>query len=309
MSILDFGLPVENTGAGMTKDRQPGFFSAQISEAKRFYFDLQPARSTPLAVVCGGCEHCTADFAIHRQSFPYWSVEFVAQGQGRLMLGGRPHALVPGTVFAYGPGVAQHIAADPQHPMVKYFVDFTGRQAATLLAHHGLRPGSVLQTSAPSVILAVFDDLIRSGVRITPFTARILTLQVELLLVRLAETRMPAGAAATQAFATYQRCRRLIEQKYLTLRTAEEVAAACHVQPAYLSRLFQRFDHHSPYRYLLRLKMDHAADRLVNSGLLVKQAADELGFANAYHFSRAFKKVHGLSPAKFLAAGRRGLTS
>ena len=293
----------------MNKEHQPGFFSAQISEAKRFYFDFQPSPRIPLAVVCGGCEHCTADFVIQRRSFPYWSVEFVAQGKGRLTLGGHKAELVPGTLFAYGPGVAQHIVGDPQRPMVKYFVDFTGRQAAALLTRHALRPGSVRQTSAPSEILTLFDDLIRSGLRVTPFTARILALQIELLLLRVAETRMPAGAAATPAFATYQRCRRFIEQKYRTLRTVEEVAAACHVQPAYLSRLFQRFDHHSPYRYLLRLKMDYAADRLVNSALLVKQAADELHFADAYHFSRAFKKVHGLSPAKFLAAGRRRLTS
>jgi AraC-like DNA-binding protein len=51
--------------------------------------------------------------------------------------------------------------------------------------------------------------------------------------------------------------------------------------------------------------MNRAADLLLNSGKLVKQVAEELRFADAYHFSRAFKKVHGLSPVQFLRGGRR----
>ena len=289
----------------MRKGTQPDFFSAQSSEAKRFYLDLNPPRGAALTVVCGGCEHCAPDYEIHRRSFPYWSVEFVAQGKGTLTLDGRRHELMPGTLFAYGPGIAQHIVSDPQERLVKYFVDFAGTQAEALLKRNAPKPGEVIQTLAPSEVAALFDDLIRNGLRVTPFTGRILAIQVELLALKIAETAIPFGSAATRAFATYERCREHIEANHGTLRTVEEVAATCHVEQAYLCRLFQRFGHSSPYQYLTRLKMNRAADLLLNSAKLVKEVAEELGFADAYHFSRAFKKVHGLAPSQFVQGGRR----
>ena len=49
----------------------------------------------------------------------------------------------------------------------------------------------------------------------------------------------------------------------------------------------------------MRLKMNIAAERLRDPGVLVKQVAAELGFDDPFHFSRAFKGVLGLSPENF----------
>jgi AraC-like DNA-binding protein len=45
--------------------------------------------------------------------------------------------------------------------------------------------------------------------------------------------------------------------------------------------------------------MHHAAESLQQPGALVKQAAEESGFADPFHFSRVFTSVFGLSPAAF----------
>jgi len=45
--------------------------------------------------------------------------------------------------------------------------------------------------------------------------------------------------------------------------------------------------------------MNVAAQRLQKPEVLVKQVAYELGFTDPFHFSRAFKRVFGLSPAMF----------
>jgi hypothetical protein len=136
--------------SGVSTDavKTPDFFSSQIDGAKRFYLDLKPSRTGPLTVVCGGYEHCTPDYEIHRSGFPFWSIEFVAQGKGDLGLKGKHYSLGPGTLFSYGPGIAHDIGSDPEETLVKYFVDFTGRESESLLRSHGPAPGRVLQTSA-----------------------------------------------------------------------------------------------------------------------------------------------------------------
>ena len=60
-----------------------------------------------------------------------------------------------------------------------------------------------------------------------------------------------------------------------------------------------RYDNQSPYQFLLRLKMNHAAELLQKSGTLVKQVAEECGFKEPFHFSRVFASVFGVSPTHF----------
>jgi AraC-like DNA-binding protein len=277
----------------------PDFFSVQIAEARRFYLDLNPHPTAPLVVVCGGCEHCASNYEIHRADFPFYSLEYVAQGQGRLELKGWDYELAPGTLFSYGPGIAQDITTDPREKLVKYFVDFTGHQAPSLLERHALTVGSVIQTSAPSQVMSIFDELIRNGQHETPLTARMAEVLLEYLLLKIAETAIPYGSSSTPAFATYLRCKQHLQERWLQLHTVQQLAEECHVDPSYVCRLFQRFDHQSPYQCLVRQKINYAAQQLQTPGATIKQIADEVGFSDPFHFSRVFKNVLGISPSQF----------
>lgn len=277
----------------------PDFFSAQVSSARRFYLNLQPPRGTRLAVVCGGVEQCAPDYEIRRETFPFYSIEYVARGEGTLKLGRRSHELKPGIIFAYGPGVRQHIAANPQKPLVKYFVDFAGTESAQWIQRAGLAPGKVSQVFPPNEIQPLFDELIRSGQRGTRHTADLCRQLLECLGVKLLEARAPLKEAESAAFATYQTGRQYVQENFRRLRTLEQVAQECHVDTAYLCRLFRRYDFQSPYLFLTRLKMNEAAGQLQQPGALVKNVATDLGFANPFHFSRVFKSVFGISPDQF----------
>jgi len=168
-----------------------------------------------------------------------------------------------------------------------------------LLRHPAPEPGAALQTAAPNEILQLFEDLIGAGLRQTLFSTGICAALTQHMLLRIAETAVPLGTIGTLAFETYQRCRQYIETHYLQLQGLAEVAACCHVDAAYLCRLFGRYDHQSPYQYLTRLKMRAAAQRLQVPGALVKVVADAMGFADPFQFSRTFRRVYGVSPRSF----------
>lgn len=274
----------------------PDYFSAQVSRARRFYLNLKPKSGTKLTVVSGGVEQCTPDYVINRKSFPCYAVEFVARGSGHLRFKQTQHPLQPGTVFSYGPGIAHEISTDPTKPLTKYFVDFTGIQAPGLLRGCRLRSGSISQVFPSSEIQPLFDELIRCGLRNTPQAPQICARLLEGLLLKVAESRAPLPGRETLAFTTYQQCRDYIHRHFLRLRSLEQIAMECHVDDAYLCRLFKRYDHQTPYRLLMRLKMNYAAGRIQSPGALIKQIAGETGFANPFHFSRAFKFVFGVSP-------------
>lgn len=279
-----------------SSEANPDFFSTQVSQARRFYLNLKPSPKARLAVVCGGMEHCAADYAISRRTFPFYSVEYVAEGHGRLKLNQTEHRLQPGSVFSYGPGIAQEIATDIKQPLIKYFIDFSGVDSVKLLTAANLKPSTVASVFPPGEIVPLFDELIRNGRRETPGTEAICARLLEGLVLKVADARAPLPGQETQSFATYQHSREHIQRHFLRLRSVAQVAEECHLDDTYLCRLFQRYDHRSPYRLLVRLKMNHAAEQLQLPSAMVKQVAEEAGFANQFHFSRVFKSVFGIPP-------------
>ncbi len=278
---------------------EPSFISRQVTKARRFYREAGAPPHPGAQVVCGGWERCAPDYHIRREDFPYWSVEFVAGGEGLLRLAGRKHRLARGVVFAYGPGVAHEIHTDPANPLRKYFVDSCDDEFGDRLRRAGLAAGACRRLAKDDEVRLAFDQLISDGQKTSLRADRLAALRLETLLELIADGAASAEPRAWRAFQTYQRCRDVLEARAGELATAEAVAAAGHVTPAHLSRLFMRFCGQAPYQVLMRLRMNQAAARLEESGKLVREVGDEFGM-DPYHFSRVFKRVHGLSPEKFL---------
>ena len=250
-------------------------------------------------MVCGGLEYCTSLYAIDRATFPFYAIEYVARGKGQLLLNGHHYELHRGRVFSYGPRIPHHISGSITDPLVKYFVDFTGGGSLELLQSCGLSPGRVIQVFPPHILEAIYEEIIESGSRSTQRNAALCARLTECLALKIAASRAPLEGAQSLAFVTYQQSRHHIARNYVRLRTLLEISRECHVSSAHLCRLFKKYDHESPYQLLLRLKMNAAAERLGHSGVLVKQVAEEMGFADQFHFSRVFKATLGISPAAF----------
>ena len=57
----------------------------------------------------------------------------------------------------------------------------------------------------------------------------------------------------------------------------------------------------SPIHYFIDLKMQYAYNLLDTHRWSIKQVALNLGYEDAYYFSRAFKKIMGVSPSGYRA--------
>jgi AraC-like DNA-binding protein len=279
--------------------KEPDFFSAQVLEANRFYLDAHSRKNHALKVVCGGCEHCRPNYRIDRSDFPFYSIEFVARGKGTVTLKDTEYSLFSGRVFSYGPGIAHLITSEANDPLVKYFVDFIGPDVPKMLRKFRLTLGSVLQVASPEVILQIFENLIKNGQTDSPYTFLLCKAILEQLILKIAETSIFEHSRTTSSFYTYQNSVEVIQKNFISLQSLEQIAEACHIDSAYLCRLFKRFGNRSPYQYLMRMKMNLAAQKLRLPNSSVKEIAFELGFSDPFHFSRVFKKIFGIPPSKF----------
>jgi AraC-like DNA-binding protein len=245
-------------------------------------------------------ERVRADYVVARDDFPYCCVEFVAAGQGTATLRGRDVALSPGSVFSYGPGVPHVICTERRRRLRKYYVDFAGRDAVARLRAARLAPGSHVTVGRPREVEEIFGLLQQCGLAHSRHSQLLCTQMLGVLLTKIAERALPPAGGEAQAFATYERFREYLAAHRQRLVSVEQAAREFGLSSAYVCRLFRRFDTVSPYQYLLRQRMNLAADLLTRDGLLVRQVAAHLGFADQYQFSRAFKRISGISPGRLL---------
>jgi len=285
--------------------KEPDYFSKQVTEARRWFLTLPKPREKGLVTVSVGCERCLPDYVVERDTFDFEALEFVAEGEGALLLNGQRHTLQPGAAFSYRRGVRHRIENTSGRPMLKYFLDCGGRLARPRFDDCTAGGGRFVQVGAVAEVVELFELLIANAMSETDYSGAICSALVETLLLKVSEKTITGGAADSRAWATYERIRRHMQENFLRLRSMTEVARETGVDPAYLSRVFRRFHRSSPYKFLMRLKMSHAAALLLSPDRLVKEVAAELGFDDPFHFSRSFKSVYGVSPEQFSRRGAR----
>jgi len=288
-------------------ENKPGFFSRDVVD-ERVFFNRNLDLVDGVALVCGGREHCLPDYKIDRRNFPYFGLEWVASGRGTVCLNKTQERLEAGSFFLYGPRIAHQISTDSPNRLVKYFVDFTGPAALPLLKKYGLRPGQVGLVCNAAAMADFFDHLVESGLRSGKTNVRLGRLLLECLFAAVSEHRLNLDGRNGQAHSTYLKCRSFMELNFRSIQSVAQVAQNCHLDPAHLSRIFSKFSGESPHKLLERLKMNAAAVQLVRRNALAKQVAAEFGYADPYHFSKAFKRVHSLSPAAYREARQTGIT-
>ncbi len=277
----------------------PSFVSRQVLMARRFHFDLSPKTREPLKIVVGGSERLSGEYCYHRTNFPYYSIEFVAEGKGALNLQGKHYDLIPGTIFGFGPDTKITIRASYSQLMLKYHVTFVGHQATRLLKSIGFIPAGVRHVADLHEIREIFDQMIRYGTRRTPYSDALCCSLLPTLVHKIAEQASRNTVDNLQSLATYQRLRDLIDTECQHLMNVKDVAERCGFSVAYICRLFKRYGQRSPHQYLLIQKVKYSTDLLSDTQAKVQEVAHLVGFIDPFHFSRVFKRILGLSPTEF----------
>jgi AraC-like DNA-binding protein len=273
--------------------------STQVSGSRYFFLGLTGTSRAGVIAAYGGFEQCDPDYLVQREHFDFCALELVVAGQGTVRCNGPEYPLRAGSLFHYDHTTRLEIRTDPAHPMAKYFLCLTGARARARLRAAGLRPGQATQLAMFPEVQRVWEDLIREGGHHRATADRVCAALVEVLLLKIEELAgisAPKGAAAEE---TFLRCKGAIEAQAARLATLGDITKAVGLEASHLCRLFRRYQGLSPYQYLLHRKMALAAELLMDPTALVKEAASHVGFADPYHFSRCFKKVHRVAPRQF----------
>ncbi|MEO7600176.1 MAG: helix-turn-helix domain-containing protein, partial [Opitutus sp.] len=266
--------------ANLRTRREQELLAPDVTRGAYFFLDVVPHPSGPVRVALGGRETCGENYNVDRANYPFATLEFVAEGTGTIRYKRGDVLMVgPGTLFAHGQGVDIRIATGRGAELVKYFLCFTGRGARKFVGKHAPVFGKLANVAHHSEIRELFELLLREGARHTVFTRRICDELVRVMLLKVSEARRHRREVRqSPAREKFLRCKALIDERGVSFNSLEEIAAALHADASGLSRLFRRFQGVSPYQYLLRHKMNLAAQDLIRSGGFVKEVAARAGY-------------------------------
>ncbi len=280
-----------------------GFISPGIRSGRYLFPEARQRRG--ISLVCAGWEFCEPGFSIDRPSFRYQAIELLTAGGWEICTGKQWITVSAGTVLTYGPGKRGGVRTKGKGPHHKYFADFTGERAAQALDILGLgrtRYKRLANTEGP---IGLFEQIISCADLPAAKGQRLAEMLLRALLERIGAERVAMQSTTSRSQEVYDLCRDYLVERYPRVRSIGDASRACHVTPEYFSRLFRKHAGQTAQEFLARLRINHAAKLLQRSKISVKAAAQTVGFDDPYHFSRVFKRIHGVAPRDFMRGAER----
>jgi AraC family transcriptional regulator, transcriptional activator of pobA len=99
---------------------------------------------------------------------------------------------------------------------------------------------------------------------------------------------------------------RFIEKSCLRRVTLDDIAAAVGRSPAHVTSALKQATGRSAGEWIVSGRMAEARRLLLHSDERVDVVAERVGYADATHFIRMFRRAHGATPAAWRAERRRG---
>lgn len=88
-----------------------------------------------------------------------------------------------------------------------------------------------------------------------------------------------------------------IQKKYSESISVEKLAQACHASISTLERRFKKHLSKTPLQYIMEVRLDNARMMVFDSSTKMSNIAQETGFVDNSHFTRAYKKRFNISPS------------
>ena len=68
---------------------------------------------------------------------------------------------------------------------------------------------------------------------------------------------------------------------------------------AYLTKIFGKYVHVTPLRYLTNVRINEAKHLLLNTNLSIREIGEKVGYPDQFYFSKTFRKIVGINPTTF----------
>ena len=220
------------------------------------------------------------DIKFHEHSC--WELVYYEKGSGTLSMEGQDSIFGPGMYSLIAPGVPH--AETYQQDTAVFFIGFSGSEHL---------PPQGLYTDRNGQILRWMRRIVEEARQQPQLHSEMESLLLGALAIALyRETAEPAGQRSSAYAAAYLR------ENYHQPVSIRALAAICGWSYDHFQHVFRKEIGLSPQQYLIRQRLQHAAE-LLAEGASCTETAYACGFSSAAQFSTMFRRAYGLSPRQY----------
>lgn len=159
------------------------------------------------------------------------------------------------------------------------------------------QPRLLTTTGKDPLLRSLFEQCARAMAGGGLYRKDLVSSLVRSIWLRLAEYWQPATSAVTSV--RVEQMAEFLRMRYRDPVGRLDLAERFQLTPQYVNALFQRELHTTPVEFLNRLRVEKAV-AMLRDGMSVKDAAQEVGFSDAFYFSKTFKRLQGVSPSEIV---------
>lgn len=231
---------------------------------------------------------------LQARRFSYYVISHLIEGKGRFWTAemSEPRKFSAGEGVIVNPGLLQFYGGDDS-VYIEDSVGFIG-PAADVLFGAGIIRSGVIQIGSVRRLMPIIEKIRQ------PTVDSLLEANIALqaLLVQLHHEN-PQRKTAANCYPRLQQLISDIQSEPAKWWTVSEMAEYSNISENQLRRVFLKHTGMSPKDFIDNIKIRLAIERLCNSNLAVKDIAESLGYSDAFHFSRRFSQLTGVSPIKY----------
>ena len=246
-----------------------------------------------------GYEACAPLHSFGPAVRPNYLIHFIMDGKGIFTIDNTTYQLGAGEGFIIEPGKQTFYQADAKEPWTYFWIGFDGTLAKDMLSKMGLgQTHLIFRCNNGEEMRDIIFDMLKYN-RANDADE----FMIEALLYRLFSSMMKGAAAGIPGTVKgneyVRKAIEFIQNNYARPIHVKDVADYVNINRGYLYSLFKSETNMSPQEYLSNLRLTRAAEQLNTTNYSIEVIATSNGYGDPVVFTKAFKKMHGISPSKY----------
>lgn len=232
----------------------------------------------------------------------YYSLYYVYEGKGYLIIDGQEYEIKEGTCFLVPPHSLVSYRPNPSNPWGYYFVSFNGLHVDSYLGRINLSPCSpISKCDRHEAIERCFELILTAGQFKHSMDLQALSGFYALLatLAEYSHSHQTKIQTMSKQSDYIRQAIEFIETNYARHITVEEISNYVGINRKYLTKLFNELMADSPKNYLIHFRIHKACNLLRKTNLTIQEISHSVGYTDALVFSKIFKKVIGTCPREY----------
>lgn len=237
---------------------------------------------------------------------------FVLSGEGKYHIEGEIYDISEGDLIILNPGIRHQalFLKQAETPTTEFFVGFSDIQFPGFCANHlPLPSGSYILHTKGELRQRIFkicssmeaEQAARRQGRYYMLKAYLM----QMLILVAREQSEPVKAVDGYAFEStnkkyvVEQILNYFEDHYSEKISLDQIAENMYLSPFYVSKIFKSETGDAPIHHLIKIRLEKAKE-LLEQGASgnIQEVAAMVGYDDAYHFSKLFKKRFGITPTQ-----------